>query len=102
MDVFCLSSLREGLPNVLLEALASGVPCVATDLPGVLQVIDRTEEQGLLVPAANADALYGALKQLLVDKSQREDLARAGRQRIIDRFSFRNRMKRIAEIYNDL
>lgn len=102
MDVFCLSSLREGLPNVLLEALASRVPCVATDLPGVLQVIDRTEKQGLLVPAANADALYGALKQLLVDKSQREELARAGRQRIIDRFSFRNRIKRIAEIYNAL
>lgn len=102
MDIFCLSSLREGLPNVLLEALACGIPSVSTDLPGVRQVIDQPGAQGLLVQPGQSESLHDALKQLIDDKSQRLGLARAGRQRILDGFSFRQRIRRIAAIYKSL
>ncbi len=101
-DIFCLSSLREGLPNVLLEALACEVPSVATDLPGVRQVIAQPNQQGLIVPPGNIEALTVALRQLIVSKTQRDTLATAGRQRILDHFSFANRMRHIAQIYNNL
>lgn len=102
MDIFCLSSLREGLPNVLLESLACEVPSIATDLPGVRQVINEPGVQSLIVPPGESEPLYVALRQLLVEETPRRDLAVAGRKRIIEQFSFRRRIKRIASIYDEL
>lgn len=102
MDIFCLSSLREGLPNVLLEALACEVPSVATDLPGVRQVIDSPGKQALIVPPGQVDPLYLAFQQLVSADSQLSIMGKAGRKRILDRFSFKRRMNRIANIYDNL
>ena len=99
MDIFCLSSLREGLPNVLLEAMACEVPSVATDLPGVRQVINDPGKQAILVPPNSSDDLYVALKQLVVSQNQRRQMAAAGRNRIVERFSFEKRMVHVADIY---
>ncbi len=60
MDVFALSSLREGLPNVLLEAMALETPVVATRIAGVPRLV-RHEENGLLVEPGSVEALAGAL-----------------------------------------
>jgi glycosyltransferase involved in cell wall biosynthesis len=63
-DVFCLASRREGCPNVVREALACGVPVVATDVGGTPELIDG-DDCGLLVPARDAEALGRALDTAL-------------------------------------
>ncbi len=72
---------RDGLPTVLLEAMALGTPCVATDVTGIPEIV-RHKETGLLVPQHDAEALASALKQLLNNATEREKLARQARQAI--------------------
>lgn len=69
---------RDGLPTVLLEAMALGTPVVATDVVGIPEVV-RHGETGLLVPERDADALAVALTQLLVTPSLRLRLSTGAR-----------------------
>jgi len=62
-DVFVLPSLWEGMPNAMLEALASGLPVVATDVGGVSEIVEN-DKNGFLVPARDSDALRGATETL--------------------------------------
>jgi glycosyltransferase involved in cell wall biosynthesis len=101
LDVFALSSIREGLPNVLLEAMAFAVPVVATRIAGIPGLIGD-DENGLLVPAGDVEALTGALTRLHGDAVLRERLGDAGRRTIEERFSFRERMTKIARLYDGL
>lgn len=72
-DIFALSSLWEGLPNAMLEAMASGLPVVATDIGGVPEAIENNQN-GVLVPAGDSDALAGGLSGLLDDAALRRRL----------------------------
>src|SRR5262249_13386282 len=81
MDVYALSSLSEGMPNVLLEAMAMGVPVVATRIAGVPHLV-RDGENGLLVEPGNPDELAAALAHLLNDAGLRSRLENAGRRTI--------------------
>jgi glycosyltransferase involved in cell wall biosynthesis len=101
MDAYALSSLREGLPNVVLEALAMEVPVVATRIAGVPRVIDDGQN-GLLVEPGSAEELAGALGRLMQDQELRERLWRQGRRTVEERYSFRARMDRIATVFDDL
>lgn len=77
-DVFCLASVSEGLPVVLMEAMAAGLAVVTTRITGVPELVtDGTS--GLLVPPARADALADALEALAQDGQLRDRLAREGR-----------------------
>jgi glycosyltransferase involved in cell wall biosynthesis len=64
-DIFVLPSVREGLPNALLEAMACGTACVATRLPGVTDSLIDDQESGILVPPRDSDALEAALTRLV-------------------------------------
>ncbi len=77
-DVFVFPSRDEGMPNVVLEAMASGLPIVATAIAGSEELV-RAGENGHLVPAADAAALAAALAQLLADPARRRALGRASR-----------------------
>jgi glycosyltransferase involved in cell wall biosynthesis len=101
MDVFALSSLREGLPNVVLEAMALDVPIVATRIGGVPKLIDD-EQNGLLVPPGEPSSLAAALGRLLKDERLRQELADAGRATIESRFSFSVRMAKIRAVYDEV
>jgi glycosyltransferase involved in cell wall biosynthesis len=79
MDVFVSSSLWEGLPTVLLEAMAAGVPVVATDVSGSEELV-KDDHTGLLVPPANADSLSDAVWRLLHDPELAKRLVVAGQQ----------------------
>ncbi len=79
--VFVLSSLYEGFPNVLLEAMALGVPSVATRCPTGPDELITDGVDGLLVPPADAEALAEAIKRLLSDKSLRKALGAKARKR---------------------
>ncbi|HTU89669.1 MAG TPA: glycosyltransferase, partial [Gemmataceae bacterium] len=100
-DVFALSSLREGLPNVLLEAMALEVPVVATRIAGVPRLIDD-ESNGLLIQPGSVEELTRSLRLLFNDSELRQRLARAGRETIVERYSFAARMNRIRAIYDEL
>jgi glycosyltransferase involved in cell wall biosynthesis len=97
-DLFCLSSLREGLPNVVLEAMAMEVPVLATRCGGI-EAFARDGTDMLTVPAGSAGALAGGLRRLIKDAGLRRRLADAARARIETEFSFRRRMERMAEVY---
>jgi glycosyltransferase involved in cell wall biosynthesis len=101
IDVFALSSLREGLPNVLLEAMALEVPVVATRIAGIPRLI-KHEENGLLIDAGSITELTEALSILLGDSERRKQLGLAGRSTVEREHSFALRMQRIREIYDDL
>jgi glycosyltransferase involved in cell wall biosynthesis len=80
-DVFCLPSFSEGLPVVLLEAMAAGLPVVASRIAGIPELIEHGRS-GLLVPPGRADLLADALGTLLVDPGRRADLAAEARRRV--------------------
>ena len=101
MDVFVLSSVREGMPNALLEALSMGVPAVGTRVGGVPAVI-TDGENGLLCAPHDVAALVHAMRRLLTDRGLRDRLARAGRQTIERRFTFAARATRELAIYEEL
>jgi glycosyltransferase involved in cell wall biosynthesis len=101
MDVYALSSLREGLPNVVLEAMAVEVPVVATRVAGVPRLI-RAEENGLLVEPGSTEELTGALARLLGDEGLRHRLQLAGRRTVETCYSFKARMRKIQALYDNL
>jgi glycosyltransferase involved in cell wall biosynthesis len=80
-DVFCLPSFAEGVPVVLMEAMAMEIPVAATNIMGVPELVDDGVS-GLLVPPARPDELASALVQLLRDPALRERMGQEGRRRI--------------------
>ncbi len=101
MDAFALSSFREGLPNVLLEALALEVPVVATRVAGIPRLI-RDGENGLLVEPGLTEDLTRVLADLLTDADLRKRLRQAGRATIEKSYSFAVRMQKMRALYDDL
>jgi glycosyltransferase involved in cell wall biosynthesis len=101
LDVFALSSLREGLPNVLLEAMAMETPVVSTRIAGVPRLV-RDGVTGLLIEPGSISELTRALGQMLESQQLRARCAQAGRELIEADFSFAIRMQKLATIYDEL
>jgi glycosyltransferase involved in cell wall biosynthesis len=101
MDAFALSSLREGLPNVLLEAMALEVPVVSTRVAGVPRLL-QDGRNGFLVDAGDLEGLTTALGGLLRNADLRALFRDAGRRTVETRYSFATRMQRLNRIYDEL
>ena len=101
MDAFALSSHREGLPNVLLEAMALEVPLVATRVNGVPRLV-QDGENGLLVDPGNCEALTAGLLALIRDEPLRDRFRAAGRLTVEGRYSFAARMEKLKNLYDEL
>jgi colanic acid/amylovoran biosynthesis glycosyltransferase len=84
-DVFCLPSRSEGLPVVLMEALSSELPVLATRITGIPELV-VDDETGLLVAPDDVPALTEALRRLVDDAALRARLGRAGRRRVLEEF----------------
>ncbi|HRJ68125.1 MAG TPA: glycosyltransferase [Beijerinckiaceae bacterium] len=84
--VFALSSIEEGAPNAILEAMASGLPVVATDAGGIRDVVEDGMT-GVLVPRRDPQALATALLDLLRNRDTRRRMGEAGRRRAEERYS---------------
>jgi glycosyltransferase involved in cell wall biosynthesis len=97
-DVFVLSSRSEGFPVSVLEAMAAGLPVVATDVGGVAEAVEDGET-GFLVPSGDSEALARALERLLVDGELRRRLGAAGRARALSLFDVSRYRTAYAELY---
>jgi glycosyltransferase involved in cell wall biosynthesis len=100
-DIFGLSSLTEGLPKAALEAMASGIPIVATDVGGMSQLV-RHGETGLLVPAGDLDQLTEAIRSLIRNPDQAQRMGQAGHVLVSRQFSPTVMCRRIMEVYTDV
>jgi glycosyltransferase involved in cell wall biosynthesis len=97
-DIDCLPSLWEGLPNTLLEAMALGLPVVASAVDGVPEVIDNGKT-GVLVPPASPAALAKALKDLADHPERRASLGAAAHAAVMEKFTLRRMMDEYHDAY---
>ncbi|MEF8873953.1 MAG: glycosyltransferase family 4 protein [Candidatus Thermoplasmatota archaeon] len=99
-DIFILPSLSEGLSNVLMEAMASGLPIVATEVGGNPELV-KDGKGGYLVQPENPSALAEALKSLIEEKDMREKMGEFNR-RCIQRYEQERVLERRAEIFENI
>jgi len=98
-DIVCLPTYyREGVPKVLLEAAACGLPIITTDVPGCRDVV-RHEENGLLIAARDASAIAEAVSKLLDGPELRKSMGAFGRARVAEQFSLDHVVAAILRLY---
>ncbi|MBV9604079.1 MAG: glycosyltransferase, partial [Solirubrobacterales bacterium] len=97
-DMFCLPSFAEGLPGVLMEAMAMGLPVIATRIMGIPEIVEDGVS-GRLVAPGRADALAGALLELLGDPELRSSMGKAGRRRVEKEYDIRRSASALAQLY---
>jgi glycosyltransferase involved in cell wall biosynthesis len=103
-DLFALASFvtddgdRDGIPNVLVEAMACGLPVVSTRVAGIPELV-RHDENGLLAAPRDVGALADALAALLEDRTRREQLGAAARRTVVEHFDLRAAARQIAGLF---
>jgi len=100
-DILINPSLSEGLPNVVLEAMALGIPVIATAVGGVPELIHHNES-GILVPPSDERALANAILGLLENWSQHDHLIEAAVRTIEESYSFDRQLKDLSAVYYGL
>ena len=100
-DLFALPSLGEGISNTVLEAMASGLPVIATRVGGNPELV-REGSTGVLVPPGDPEALGAQIARLLADADLRRGLGRAARERIIQGFSWERCVEQYLGVYDEL
>jgi glycosyltransferase involved in cell wall biosynthesis len=99
MDVFVLASLTEGFPNVVVEAMAAGLPCVVTSVGDCAEIVDGP---GVVVAPREVDEMAAALRTLAADPGERVRRGDAGRRSVIARFDIARVLATYDEIYTEL
>jgi glycosyltransferase involved in cell wall biosynthesis len=98
MDIFCLSSSKEGFPNVVCEAMAMNIPCVVTDAGDSTEIVSDT---GMVVSTCDPIALAGALQTMISkDIVERSQLGERARLRIEKYYSIDIASARFENVYN--
>ncbi len=100
-DIFAMPSLTEGFPMAALEAMAQGLPIVATNVGGLPELVEDGRT-GYLVPPSNVEALAKGLRTLILDPKRRQEMGAAGGRRSREHFSVDRMVAQTAEIYESL
>jgi glycosyltransferase involved in cell wall biosynthesis len=98
-DIFVLPSLAEGIPVVLMEAMASGVPCISTSINGIPELIEHGHS-GLLARPGDLDSLYDQLMRLIRDPRQRMAFSESGRSKVMADFQLSQNVRRLASVFS--
>ena len=101
VEIFVLSTHWEGLPLVILEAMAQALPVVATAVDGIPEVVDN-ERTGYLIPHADAPALASAREAFLSDPGKARRMGQAGRQRVLEQFSPEQFSRNLKTLYGSV
>jgi colanic acid/amylovoran biosynthesis glycosyltransferase len=97
-DIFALASFAEGIPIVLMEAMAMQIPCVSTRITGIPELI-RDGTDGLLVMPSDIEELADAIQRLVTDPRLRQTLGEAGRARVLEKYHLGRNTERLAETF---
>lgn len=98
-EVCVLSSFAEGIPVVFMEAMASGIPCVAPRITGIPELI-RDGVDGLLVTPANIEELAAAIAQMMDRPEMRRQMALSSRERVLDKYNLQKNVAHLAKIFS--
>lgn len=98
MDLFCLTSLQEGLPISLIEAMAAGLPVIGTDVPGIRDVIEPGKN-GFLVRLDDSTGLEKKMRQVLCDRAMRTAFGRQSRATAAARYSLTACVSRYQDLF---
>lgn len=101
MDIFCLPSLQQGLGTIMLEAMALGIPVIASRVGGVYSVI-HDQHNGLLVPPSNSRQLADRILELLCDPLRARHIGENGRELVREEFSLRQMVTQTADLYRQV
>jgi colanic acid/amylovoran biosynthesis glycosyltransferase len=97
-DAFALASFAEGIPVVLMEAMAMEIPCVSTMITGIPELI-RNETDGLLVMPSDHRALADSIGRLIDDETLRYRLGQAGRRRVAEKYDLDKNIERLSHLF---
>ncbi len=100
LDISVVPSLREPFGRVIIESMACAKPVVATNVGGALDII--TKETGLLFPVNDHEALAEALIYLIENPKVREEMGKAGRERVAKNFTIENTLGKVYNVYSEL
>ena len=100
-DCFVFPSYREGFPNTVLEAGAMGLPSIVTDINGSREII-RQDENGVIIPSKNVNALFDAMLNMVRDKVARERMAGNARRMVAERFEQGFVRQCLFDFYNEI
>ncbi|MCY4218602.1 MAG: glycosyltransferase family 4 protein [Gammaproteobacteria bacterium] len=105
-DIFVLASRidsdgdRDGLPNVLMEALSQRLACISTDISGIPELL-RDEKNGLIVQSEDVDALSNAIERLIRDAEYRNELSSEGRRTMEKTFDLKRNVKLLVDMLSE-
>jgi len=100
-DLFVLPTYNEGLPNALLEAMACGLPVIATKVGGIPEVV-KDGENGILIEAKDVNVLYQAINKILTNTDAAKKMGKTAHALIEQEFSWQNNVQKMIKIYNKL
>ena len=100
-DVFVLPSLHESSPNALIEAMGVGLPCIASDVGGVVDLVENGKN-GVRVPPRNPEALAAALQKILAEPDFAKALGRNARATIQQKFNSATSMRKLEAVYQEV
>ncbi|MDM8561464.1 glycosyltransferase family 4 protein [Candidatus Parabeggiatoa sp. HSG14] len=97
-DIFILASFAEGLPIVLMEAMAMEIPCITTHITGIPELITNGKN-GILVAASDIEALVEAITLLMDNQNLRFQIGKSGRQRVLKDYKLQRNTEKLADIF---
>jgi glycosyltransferase involved in cell wall biosynthesis len=100
-DIYCVPSVNEGLGLSLMEAMAAGRACIASDVGGISELIIN-ETDGILVPPEDPEALAAAILRLAADVRFRQQLAKNARRKAADNFSIIDSVAKTVKVYEEV
>jgi len=100
-DVFILPSIQEGFPNVILEAMSCGLPCIASEIGGVTDIM-KQDSQGILVPPGDAERLSEAIARMLSSPIDRNRWGQCAVKTVQDNYDFDRVLVNYLNLYSDL